>query len=619
MNHHLINYSLLESLQIKAKGDVYDHCALLFVSVIFEQQKFSDFTIEDAQETFVKELNFNLPISVVQLVLKRAQNNLEAFTRSDHKYFPDKEKITKISEPFTQEKEAQTKRNTRFLESFIEYVKSVFSRDITIKDAQEMLFAYLAKYQVEIIDYFNVGQEIEIKGKSINNNEFLFSSYLKHINENDQDNFKCFVSQVKGIFLKNYMMSTPLRDNQSNLNNVTFYLDTPLILGYFGFNGDNKQRVIEEMIQLCNALKAKLAIFECTRIELENILRAWANDLENKNTRNFRDSTFQLLKMKGWDHVYLENFISRYTRILSNANISISPNTKYQEQHQIDHDGLKAYLKERAHNEYLAVEHDIKVIEQIVQIREYKNKVTLKDKISIFITTSNFLVGGVNEFFKKDFAKDAAPVISNDIWVTNMCWMMNPKLFPDWPEHLIVSNYQAIIYDDDKFWVEFVKRFKTLRDTQKITVEDFDLVRRENFLKNSLKMLSVTNGMSFNDEHIFDLVEKTKKRMLNRKDDKINSQGNIISAYRGKLTSFCESVSKLICWVIKLAVVGGIWFISYLASKGTGYEPYSHLSIGIGILFTYFGFNVKDFGNNLEKIMSFWLYKNISKLIEQKK
>ena len=619
MNHHLINYSLLESLQIKGKGDVYDHCALLFIGVIFEKDIFSELSIEDAQEIFEKELNFNLPFSVVQMILNRAQQNFDSFTKKDHKYFPNKDKITYISEPFLKEKDVLVKRNTKFLETFVMYVETEYKREISIIDAQEMLLSYLAKYQVEIVDYFSAGQEIEIKGKSINNNEFLFSSFLKRINEQDQDSFKCFVSQVKGIFLKNYMMSTPLRDNQSNLKNVTFYLDTPLILGLLGFNGDSKQKVIQEMIDLCNTLKAKLAIFECTRTEFENILRAWANDLENKNTRNFRDSTLQLLKMKGWDHVYLENFISRYTNILSSACITIAQNPKYQEQHQIDREGLKNSLKEKANNEYFAVEHDIQAVEQIVQIREYKSKVTLKDKVSIFITTSNFLVSGVNAFFKNDFAKDAAPVISNDIWVTNMCWMMNPTLFPEWPEHLIISNYQAVIYDDDKFWTEFVKRFKTLRDSQKISSEDFELVRRDVFLKSSLKILSVTNGMSFNDEHIFDLVDKTKKRILNRKDATIKSQGNIINAYRGKLASVCESTSKVFCWIIKTGLVGIIWYISYFATKGTGYENYSSISIGIGIFFTYFGFSIKGFGDSLEKKIASWFYKNLNKLIESSK
>lgn len=574
-------------------------------------------TIEETQDFFEKELNFNLPLSVVQLILNRAQKKYDAFTKKDHIFFPNKDQISHISAPFIKEKDIQTKRNTRFLEKFIAYSKSEFNKELSIDDAQEILFKYLAKYQVEIIDYFEVGQEIDVKGKSINNDDFLFSSFLKFTYENDQENFKCFVAQVKGIFLKNYMMSTPLRDNQSNLVNVTYYLDTPLILGFLGFNGESKQKVIIEMVELCNNLKAKLAIFECTRIELENILRAWANDLESNNTRNFRDSTLQLLKMKGWDHVFLENFISRYINILNKSNINILPNPKYEYQYQIDREGLKNFLKEKANNDYTAVEHDIKAIEQIVQIREHKNKVTLKDKVSIFITTSNFLVSNVNEFFKKDFAKDAAPVISNDIWVTNMCWMMNPKLFPDWPEHLIVSNYQAIIFDDDKFWNEFVKRFKTLRDTQQISKEDFELVRRDHYLKNSLKVLSVTNGMSFNDEHIFELVDRTKKRILQKKDATISSQGEVINAYRGKLGKACEVAASFIRIAIQLSISAGIWYLSYMAGKGTNYEKYTHLSILVGLVFTFTGASIKGLGEKTEERISSFLYRKLSKMIEQ--
>lgn len=617
MNHHLINYSLLESLHIKGKGDVYDHCALLFISVIFTKDKYNDLSVEEAKDLFEKELNFILPASVVQLILNRAQKNYNLFNKKEGRYFPDKEKIVEVSAPFIQEKNIIIERNTKFLESFVTFVKDEYDKVISIDDAQEILNAYLQKYQIEIVDYFSVGQDVEIKGKSVNNHEYLFSTFLRRINKDDKGNFNCFVSQVKGIFLKNYMTSTPLRDNQSNLNNVTFYLDTPLILGLLGFNGDSKQNVIKEMINLCNNLKAKLAIFECTRIEFENILKAWANDLESKNTRNFRDSTLQLLKMKGWDHVFIRNFLSRYQSTFSEFNIKILPNPKYKEDYQIDHEGLKDFLKKKAHNEYSAVDHDIKTIEQVVQIREYKNKLTLKDNVAIFVTTSNFLVSSVNEFFKSEFDKDAAPIITNDIWVTNMCWMLNPNLYPEWPEHLVISNYQAIIHDDDKFWNEFLKRFKTLRDTQKISKEDFEFVRRDNYLKSSLKMLSVTNGMSFNDEHIFELVDRTKKRILKRKDETIISQGNIINSYRGKLGNACNAVSKILKITIQVSIALIIWLVSYLAGKGTEYEAYSHASIIIGLLFSFTGANIKDIGKKMESKLSSFLYRKISKLLEK--
>ncbi|MFG1499555.1 hypothetical protein ABMA70_05040 [Halobacteriovorax sp. XZX-3] len=619
MNHYLVNYAMLESINVRKKGDVYDNCALLFAATLNTQNMFNPFTVEEGKEIFLNYLNFDLPVSVVQLILNRAKKKFDFFSKKEGVYTPNRSQIVDTTSDFIDVKNEVLRSNTKLLESFVSYVKSNFEKDMSIDQAQEALVAYLSKYQVEIIDFFAVGGEVEVKGKSLNNISFLFSSFLKHINEKEPEIFKYFISHVKGIFLKNYMTSSDMRDNQSNLSNVTFYLDTPLILGLLGFSGESKQVVIEEMVELCNSLKAKMAIFECTRTEFENILKAWANDLESKNLRNFRDSTLQLLRMNMWDHEFLRNYLSRYHSVLSKKNISVVRNPEFTEDYQIDSEGLINFLQSEANNEYLAVNHDVRCVGQVIQLREYKRKSTLKDKSHIFVTTSNFLVSNVNQFLKNDFDKESSPVIANDIWVTNMCWMMNPDLFPDWAEHLVVSNYQAIIHEDDRFWKEFLNRFRMLRDTQKISKEDYDLVRRDFFLKKSVKILSVTEGMSYNDEHVFELMEKTKNRVLKRKDTTIESQGNIILSYRGKLRKVCDLCALSIRGLLQFVTVAIVWLTGYYATKGSGYEEWGHASSVIGIAFSYFGFAIKDFGCNLERKVSDLLYSKIGSYLERKK
>lgn len=619
MNHHLVNYSLLESLQAQNKGDVFDHCGIFLVDVLYRNSLIKDFSIEEVQEIFKKYLNFDLPISVVKIVLDRGKKKFKFFTQKDSRYYPDKEKIEEEAQKFSEFKENAQRQSKKLLESFVNYTRDVFKVELPIENAEEIVSAYLSKYQVEIIDFFtSVTTAPEVKGKSIQNQDYLLSCFIKNIHEKEPELFKYFIAHVKGVIAKNYLISNPIRDNQESLNNVTIYLDTPVIMALLGFNGQSKQNAIEEMVGLCNKLKAKLKFFECTRIEFENILKAWANDLENNHTRNFRDSTLQLLKQNNWDHVYLRNYLSRYQSILSGLSVALINNPQLKEQHQIDSEGLKKHLQAEALSEYSAVDHDVKCIEQIVQLREYRRTVTLKDSPHIFVTTNYFLVRGVSSFFKDDFDKDSSPVISNDIWITSICWMLKPNLFPNWPEHLVVSNYQAIIFDDDKFWRDFVKRFRSLRDEKKITKEDYNIVRREYNLKRSLKMLTVTEGMSYNNEHIFDLVEKTKVRVLRDRDEKIRNQKVIIQGYRGKLKFYCDKVGIVFRYSVQVFIVLALFTISVMASKGTGYERWNYAAIAIGILLSYIGFSIKDFGSRIQDEVSHFLYQKIISLFERK-
>jgi hypothetical protein len=617
-NHHLVNYSLLESLHAKGKGDIYDHCLIFFSDILVREDKLSPITVKGAQTIFKDYLNLTIPLAATKIILGRGTKKNNFFTlRNDH-YTPIKENIEKVTFSFDQNKELCIRQNNKFYDELRKFTKDTHQVDLTIDQSEDAFRNYVAKYQIEIIDSFDdKNKAVKTKGGSVINEDYLISTFLEHINRSEPDLFEYFVKIFRGIILTRFVVSEPIRDNVDNLKNVTIYLDTPILMGILGFNGPSKETVYSEMVELCKKTGVRLRVFDCTIVEFENVIKAMTSDLESKNLKGFRDDTLALLKKNGWDAIYLKNFLIRYPQLLLNLKIETEASPKGKDEFQIDSAKLESDLAKSKSEFYKNPHHDIKCVENIIQLRRYAKRVTFQDKVYIFITTNNLVLNTVNQFFKDELDHDSAPVVSNDLWISNLCWVLKPDLFPDWPKHVIEANYKAIIYGDDVFWKDFVKRLKNYRKEGKISAEDYKLVRRESLTKESLKLLSIKEGFDYSDESAFELIEKTKQRILGEKDFKIDQLQNAVNQYQFKLKKFSDGCGKYISWFAML-IVTGFLILGYFYSGLISSKILIFSMTLVTVVAMFFGWTIWGAGKKMEAYLSGAFYRLLDNIIKQR-
>ena len=225
-------------------------------------------------------------------------------------------------------------------------------------------------------------------------------------------------------------------------------------------------------------------------------------------------------KTAGIDAVAIETTSKKLPNELKKSNIHIESNQKILEEHHIDEAGLEKHLK-KGNYYHKNLAHDLKCIGYVYNSRKSVRRKTFNDDVGIFVTTNRALVERTNYFLKEDITAGSIPIIVTEQWLATVLWLKRPNLFPDLPKNLILAYSYSVIYGDDQFWHEFIRRLKRLSKDQKISNDDYNLVRWEGSLIETIHNLSVSTGEDYQDEDIFQVIENVKAKLLGDKDKKI--------------------------------------------------------------------------------------------------
>ncbi|MBK9321374.1 MAG: hypothetical protein IPM97_00190 [Bdellovibrionaceae bacterium] len=561
-NSPFVNLALLETIRAKNSGYYVDNF-VTFLAVGIKDFEKDEYVLSDFQELFTKTINTTVPLSAIQLILNRTCKK-GLLTRNDHRYTRVLSKVDKIADAFIKRKNEIIEAQNSFFDTFIKYTNDKYSITLTRDEAESYFSGFLKRYQLDLLDG-STGSTQNVVGGSVKNPDYLISSFIADIYKTNKDVFNHLEKTLRGYLVTNYLVIRGNEPDSANLNGLVAVLDTPLLMGLVGFNGKLRSDSCLEMLTLGQSLKVSFVVFEHIFDEWESIFHAWVSDLRSKNFKGFNSSTLALLQAKGYDAASIEAYIPRLKSKLEQMLIRVVDRPQYNEAHTIDELGLQEHLKRQGMSDVNSrLERDVKTVAGIYSMRKGSSRMSLHQKPALFVTSNNTLVKEVNGFFSKEISDKSIPIVCNDIWFTNLCWMMNPNSAPDLPQHLLVANCYSAIHSDDKFWDNFLNRLRRLKKEGKIDPEDYKLVRYELDLKSCLKEQTVTEGIDFGDETVFEVVKSTKEKILKKKDDEIKELRSSLVQRDLVINRISEIASTGISNLVFAIVTIGLVYLNYL-------------------------------------------------------
>lgn len=84
---------------------------------------------------------------------------------------------------------------------------------------------------------------------------------------------------VQGHMLANALLCPDLRNAPKTYKDVTFYLDTPLLIRRIGLEGEPRKAAVENLISLLHNLGGTVATFLHSRDELKYVLKSVAEHI----------------------------------------------------------------------------------------------------------------------------------------------------------------------------------------------------------------------------------------------------------------------------------------------------------------------------------------------------
>lgn len=555
-NSIFMNMALLETIRARNSGYFVDHF-INFLCVAVYTNNIEELNVDSCQKLLEREFGFNIPQASVAMILGRASKK-KYFTKLMTKYTPQKDIIDSIADKFLKQKKELIDQQRLLITEFIDYAKNKHSVDIMESNAELILLDFFKKYQYELTIRDSTKLTFE-STPGVKNSTHLASLFVTENFKKKSEVSKIIETVTKGYFIANFINIRGTETDTNNLKGLTVILDTPILMGLHDFNGKLRRDACVEMINLGISLGVKFIIFEHIYEEWESIFHAWVNDLRNKNFKAFNTATLALLNARGMDATAIEAMIPRLKSKLNELNIKVIDKPVHNSAYSIDEVKLMEHLKKAGIQDTNGrVDRDIKTVSGIVQLRKGKSRMALHESPTVFITTNSALIKEVNSFLGSEMSEKSVQLINSDVWLTNLCWMINPNVFPELPHQYLIANCYSAMNADDKFWESFLNRLRRLKSENKISAEDYKLVRYEVDLKVCIKEISITVGTEFSDEAALNAVRETKNKILKQKNEEIIKLEEKTEKIDNKIKHISSKLAHTTSWAI-LAILTAVF------------------------------------------------------------
>ncbi|WP_417698347.1 hypothetical protein [Psychromonas sp.] len=538
-NSPLVNISLLESLQGKKKSDELD-LFIPFLADILEELNTETIDKTELQKAFIERFKIVTPLEALNSLLIRAKN-LGLLTKNNKQFFVQFLKVNELTKQSKSKKNEIKNSINIIVECLIAYGKEEFGEELTYEFAEESLYNFIRANISIFTD--NIDGGIPETNTKIKNKQYLLASFIKYIHQQKKSLIPDVTRIVKGTLLANYLTFADKTSQKTKFNNITIYLDTPIIIGLLGWDGPTRKKSLHEFLELIIDLNANVKIFDVTAKEIRGVFSFWGETLQKKRYHLLHEMTRQLFNSRGVTPEQINTESVLLESNLSEMAIEVDNDFVLKEQFCCDENRLKKFLNRVG---FKRTSHDITCVSRVFNSREGKSINSLDEKFSTFITPNKSIENVTNHFFKKEIDKNSIQVVASEKWLATFLWLKHPEHFASLPFDMLLTDAYTALNSDDKFWDSFLKRFKDLKHKGNITEDDFNLVRWNSSLFNMVQHASVLSGNDIAEDDIYAIVEEIKSKQIFEKNAEIAVKENELGFVKEEFNHASQKIKKLI-------------------------------------------------------------------------
>ncbi|EFP95392.1 hypothetical protein [Vibrio caribbeanicus] len=554
-NSPLENLALLESMKGDKQVDEIDLYLPFLANIVHELG--GDIVDKRAvQGKFKEKFNVTTPLSAIDSLLVRAKKR-DLLFKENCQYFVNKKSLEKVLSAFSS-KEAEIKRSINVvIDEYLSFCMSEFEKKLHRNEAEQEIYDFIRRN----ISIFSEHDTVSgLPEKKRNKNNYMVASFIKFINSKKKGVIPDIMCIIRGTLLANYLTIVDKTVSKDRFDNITIYLDTPIVIGMLGWDGPTKQKSLNEFLELLKELKVTIKIFEITYSELSGVFSYWINSLERKNYFSLHEMTRQLFKSKGVTPEQLRHEQALLESNLMKLSIKVDKTFTMKPEFCCDVKRLDSLLK-RIGFKRKTREHDVDCISKVFSSRENRSITRLNESFSVFITSNKTIEDVAKKILSKGTDEHSIQVVVSESWLATLLWLKHPEQFQSFPFDVLLTNAYSTLNANDDFWRNFLARLERLKDGGGVGEEDFLIVRDNSALFSLAKHNAVMKDEDLNDEDVYAIVEEIKQKS----NDKLNEVTTENEHLVGNVKWLADKASRLIYYgyFILAFVVGSAAFYSY--------------------------------------------------------
>ena len=404
---------------------------------------------------------------------------------------------------------------------FMIFTKDRYNIELSDKDADIWIENYVRMNSAEIFKGSVKEKRDEVDAIKIT------ADYILFLIDEKNDNLDVFKKIAIGKLIVDAL---EFNDTGKNLTNVSFYLDTRVVLYFIGFYGEFRQKTYENLLLKLNERGAKLKIFSHTKQEIMNILVACEKWIDSANyDPELSSSAMRYLRSKGLDSGYVRDKIVSLERKYSEYSIIEDTNTfkDYDENYQIDSEKLEEYIKNcyskndiDLNDSVLAtIGYDVKSIELVYYIREEENVRYYNQTKAILLTTNRNLVYA-SKIFSSDFYGDAIPSCISDVTLGTIVWVHSGiKYCDELIENKLMSDCSASMEISQQAINKFCSFVDKMGSEQLLTDMEIAALKSYGLTTEAVKP-KLYSSQDFEEKDIHEIMDEIRESTISEEKEK---------------------------------------------------------------------------------------------------
>ncbi len=356
-----------------------------------------------------------------------------------------------------------------------------------------------------------------------NEMEYFIAKYILEQNEKKSIYMDYIVELVKGYFVTTaiYLQAENPDITTSTFKDVTFYIDTAVLLALLGYKSDPENDSAQEMVKNLRKSGANLACFTYNIEEVESILNAYKNS-KNQETRKASTVTLEYFDKLSYPSSHVDAELRTFTKkLFNNFGIEAVDPAKLLEQvgasnkvaGLLNDDEIESYVKKINPNYNLdTLPDDIRAINAISRIRGGKELNYIEKCKAVFVTKNTVLVSATRKYLAEQHFNPGFPIALSDSDLCVIAWLKDFKSNNNLPKMRLLENVLAVITPSQEIMNVYFSHVNTLENRGELTEDDATLLRIDQYAKKELMNITHGNPKEVHEETIFEIRERMRAK-----------------------------------------------------------------------------------------------------------
>lgn len=387
---------------------------------------------------------------------------------------------------------------TKELANFLN-LKEVNNRtNYTQEETEMFLLSFFERQGSAIVKSVEDLQQITAKNNEI---DFFIGKFILAEHNKNSVLMDIIVELVKGYFVTTaiYLQAENPNITTASFKDVTFYLDTRLLLAFLGYKTKQENDSVQEMINSLKRSGAKLACFSYNIEEVNSILEAYKQSIISKFKR-ISTITLEYFDEKGYTSTHVEAAQRKFKQRLEMAGIKSYFPDEVLEEHKLSGKMAKGLLDDAQLQSILCslkpnynvttLPDDLAAINTVSRVRKGKLYAHIEECKAVFVTTNFLLVSATKQYLKDVKCNVGFPLVITGEDLCVLAWLKDFEQNNKLPQMRLLENVLAAITPTRDLMETYFSHLDNLEQQGVIEEDEAALLRVDTFARNELMELT---------------------------------------------------------------------------------------------------------------------------------